>query len=207
MSDDISGENDGILVNNKKVQIVYFSGTGGTERTVLFFQENFAKKGFEVLKVPLDMQKDGYQQIPKIEDSLGILIVVYPVYAFDAPNLVYDWINKVSNGTSLPCAVISVSGGGETWPNLSCRAGIIKLLSEKGFNVFYERMFVMPSNVFFQTKDQLAIQIINILPKKVEHCVNEIVLGVKRRKEYSNSKERKQSKKNMQDFGKNFGHQ
>ena len=155
-----------------------------------------------MLKVPLDMQKDGYQQIPKIEDSLGILIVVYPVYAFDAPNLVYDWINKVSNGTSLPCAVISVSGGGETWPNLSCRAGIIKLLSEKGFNVFYERMFVMPSNVFFQTKDQLAIQIINILPKKVEHCVNEIVLGVKRRKEYSNSKERKQSKKNMQDFGK-----
>ena len=65
MSDDISGENDGILVNNKKVQIVYFSGTGGTERTVLFFQENFAKKDLKCLKYLWICKKTGISKFQR----------------------------------------------------------------------------------------------------------------------------------------------
>jgi|GEM_PF-4582763 len=37
------------------------------------------------MEVPLDKQEPAFQQIPAIEKSVGLLIILYAVYAFDAP--------------------------------------------------------------------------------------------------------------------------
>jgi len=172
-----------ILENDKKkIQIVFFSGTGGTARVTSCMENTFKAKGFEVLKVPLDMQEAGYQERPCIDDSVGLLVLVYAVYALDAPVPVYEWVGGINETDGLPAAVISVSGGGEMWPNTACRVGCIWLLERKGCNVFYERMMVMPSNVLIETKEQLAAQLLNVLPAKSEHCVDEILAGIIRRK-------------------------
>ncbi len=200
----------GILTNKEnKVQIVCFSGTGGTERVASRFAMTFKEKGTEVFMVPLDMQKDGYQEKPKIENSVGLLVIIYAVYALGAPEPVHEWINGVKETDGLPAVVISVSGGGEIWPNTASRVSCIKLLEGKGFKVFYERMLVMPSNVLVQTKEQLAVRLLRILPQKVEHSVEEILSGVRRRKKPPLTKgflnafsrlEKKESRK----FSKNF---
>jgi ferredoxin len=172
---------DTFFKRKEKVQIVYFSGTGGAARAALNFEEIFFKKGIEVLKVPLDMHEAGYQQKPGIGNLVGLLVLIYPVHAFDAPAPVYEWIEGIPEGKGLPCAVISVSGGGEMWPNTGCRAGCIELLESKGYSPFYERMLVMPSNIFFLTKEQLAVQLLKTLPLKVELSIDEILAGIKRR--------------------------
>jgi ferredoxin/flavodoxin len=173
---------DSVLQPQQKVQIVYFSGTGGTARVALSFEKGFSEKGFEVINVPLDMQEAGYQEIPAIEDSVGLLVIIFPVHAFDAPAPVYEWIEGAPKGNHLSCAVISVSGGGELWLNNACRVGCIQELENKGYNVFYERMLVMPSNIFVATNEQLAIQLLKVLPLKVKNSVDEILAGTKRRR-------------------------
>lgn len=172
---------DSFLRHEGKVQIVYFSGTGGTAHVVLKFETTFAAKGMEVIKVPLDLQETGYQQVPVVEDSVELLMFIFPVHAFDAPAPVYEWISGIPQGKNLPCAIISVSGGGETGPNKGCRAGCIELLESKGYAPFYERMLVMPSNIFIATNEQLALNLLKILPQKVELSVSEILAGAGRR--------------------------
>jgi ferredoxin/flavodoxin len=208
MSDNLTAS--GIFTSDKNsVQIVYFSGTGGTERVASRFEMTYGEKGIDVFMVPLDMQKDGYQEKPHINDSVGLLILIYAVYALGAPEPVEEWINGVAVSDGMPAVVISVSGGGEMWPNAACRVACIKLLEKKGFNVFYERMLVMPSNVLIQTKEQLAVRLLKILPAKVEHCIGEILAGVQRRKKPPLTKGilialSKKEKKESSKFGKNF---
>jgi ferredoxin/flavodoxin len=197
------------LKNEQKMQIVYFSGTGGSSRVALNFEKIFSEKGIQVVKVPLDMQEAGYQETPAIENSVGLLIIIFPVHAFDAPIPVYEWIEGVENRKGLPCAVISVSGGGEVWPNTCCRAGCIEFLERKGYNVFYERMLVMPSNIFIATNEQLTVQLLKIMPLKVEHSIDEILAGVRRRRKKPLTAKMlalisKMEKRKAQEFGRDL---
>lgn len=168
--------------NIKKAQIVYFSGTGGTARVSSQFEKSLISHGIEVQKVALDMQVAEYYTLSNSEQSVDLLILIFAVHALDAPEPVYDWIHSIPDGKGQSIAVISVSGGGEIWPNTACRVGSIKLFEKKGYNVFYERMIVMPSNILIATKEQLAIRLLQVLPSKVENCVAEILSGFRRRK-------------------------
>lgn len=170
-----------ILKPGEKLQIVYFSGTGGTARAAFYFGECFEQKGIEVVKVPLDKQKPDWQFEPRITETAGLLLILYPVYAFDAPIPVYEWVGRLGQVKDLPCAVISVSGGGEIWPNTLSRRGCIKALEDRGYNVFYERMLVMPANVFAKTEDICSMRLLEVLPLKTGHCVNEMLAGQRRR--------------------------
>lgn len=170
-----------ILKLGQKVRIVYFSGTGGTARAAFCFAESFKQKGIDVVMESLDRQKADSLAALLIDETVGLLLVLYPVYAFDAPIPVYEWIERLGLARSLPCAVISVSGGGEVWPNTFSRLGCIKALGSRGYNVFYERMLVMPANVFSKTEDICSMQLLKILPLKAEHSVKEMLAGKRRR--------------------------
>lgn len=167
----------------KKIELAYFSGTGGTSRAAACLKQSLEARGCEVKTVSLEKGKlsEGDSTV-MYSESYDIIIVVYPVHAFDAPEVIYKWIDKLPNADRLPAAVISVSGGGEVWPNTASRAGCIKALERKGYSVFYERMLNMPSNIFIDTHDHLAMHLLKCLPIKAEHCVQEILGGVRRRK-------------------------
>jgi hypothetical protein len=49
-------------------------------------------------------------------NSEHLLIILYPVYAFNAPRPVYDFISSLPMSNKAQAAVISVSGGGEVSP-------------------------------------------------------------------------------------------
>jgi ferredoxin len=74
-------------------------------------------------------------------------------------------------------AVIAVSGGGEVWPNTSCRVRCIKALERKGYTVNYETMMVMPSNISVATNDHLAMWLLRVLPEKISRITEAILSG------------------------------
>ncbi|MBN2533768.1 MAG: 4Fe-4S dicluster domain-containing protein [Spirochaetales bacterium] len=172
-----------ITIDKSGIWIVYFSGTGGVKRITEEFEKQLLEKKFFVTRHSLDMssmnnQKDSYQQI--INDT-GLIILLYPVHAFDAPVPVFEWIGLLPHVPSLPVAVVSVSGGGEASLNKASRVRCIKALEKKGYTVFYETMMVMPSNWFIPTNDHLAIQLLRTLSQKTEQVVKKIISGSRQR--------------------------
>lgn len=169
--------------NGKRIELVYFSGTGGTARAADCMVQSLESRGCQVNRHILEKSRSHDAGNPAAGDMhYDILIVIYPVHAFDAPEPIYKWIDGLPHVNGLAAAVISVSGGGEVWPNTASRAGCIKALEHKGYSVFYERMLVMPSNIFIDTNDHLAMHLLKCLPVKAEHCISEILNGTNRRK-------------------------
>jgi len=158
-----------------QTELVYFTGTGGTRRVAESFAIELNERGVSVRIHEISSQNSYAYQ------STDLLIILYPVYALNAPKPIYDFIRNLPLAKGIPSAVISVSGGGELTPNTACRLHSIKRLEKKGYRVIYESMIVMPSNFLLPTPDELAIQLLNILPSKVEHIIQNITAGVIRR--------------------------
>lgn len=154
----------------KTVQLVYFSGTGGTARIAGCFEKAF--KAYNIDFINTELNKDEYTKI-----KADFLVLLYPVYALNAPKPVDEWLSSAPEGGGMPAAVISVSGGGEATPNTACRAGAIRQLEDKGYDVRYETMFVMPSNVFISYDDALTAMLVKIYPLKAKQAVADILSG------------------------------
>ena len=157
----------------KKISVVYFSGTGGTEKVALQLVEQL-----ENIDIEVNLACIGRDFNIVIEDMLILLV---PVHAFDVPYPVYSFIKELSMQNK-PAVVISVSGGGEVSPNLACRHKVIKKLSKKGFDVVYENMIIMPSNIAIKTPDAIIIKLLEILPFKMTRIVDDLKNNVVRRR-------------------------
>lgn len=159
----------------KKVNIVYYSGTGGTQRVAIAFEKAFTETGCEVLLQQLCKN----QKTKNSEHDL--LVLLFAVHACNAPEPIYRWLESIETVKNTSAVVISVSAGGEVTPNTACRLSTIKRLEEKGYTVAYEKMLVMPSNWIISTKEPLAVMLLDILPVKVKSIVDHIDNGVNRR--------------------------
>lgn len=159
----------------KTVKIAYFSGTGSTARVADAFENEMNRRGLSVIRSEI---REGNLHSDEKED---LLLLLFAVHAFNAPRIVYQWIDGLSGARQIPVAVISVSGGGEISPNTACRLSSIRRLEKKNYRVIYEKMMVMPSNWVMRTDDGLAIRLLRILPSKVERIVDDLLQGVVRR--------------------------
>lgn len=159
---------------NKKVDIVYYSGTGGTKRVAEAFKDKLKESMCDV------NIKNISEETEPISNKGNILIVLFPVHASNAPLPVLLWLHELDY-TYSKAAVISVSGGGEMSPNTASREASIKVLQGKGIDVFYENMIVMPTNLFSPTPELVALKLLEILPKKVSGMVESILKGKRRR--------------------------
>ncbi|MFP4661671.1 MAG: EFR1 family ferrodoxin [Halanaerobiales bacterium] len=164
----------------KRAGIVYFSGTGGTARVANLICKFLVEYGVSVTKAPLEHNNYSKTNMTPIK-HIDLIIVLFPVYAFDAPEPIYRWINGLPKGEGTPVVIISVSGAGNCGPNTACRVGIIKRLQKKCFKIVYEKMMIMPSNFVIPINKQLAIRLLNVLPSKTEQIVKEVMEGKKRR--------------------------
>lgn len=158
-----------------KIKIVFFSGTGSTEKVASVFEEKIKQQGKNVIIYEINSRNI------VMNENEDMLIILYPAHAFNAPEAVYEYIENIYKVEKIPAVVISVSGGGEVTPNTSCRLHCIKRLEKKGFNVIYEKMIVMPSNFIIPTNDILAIRLLEVLPHKIEKIINDLSNGVIRR--------------------------
>ena len=136
----------------KKILVVYFSGTGGTRKAAETVAAAFSAQSCDVHLFSLDdlASPEKFDAMTVFLASADALVLLYAVHALDAPEPVYSWIARLGErlvretGHEIPAMVLSVSGGGEAWPNTTCRQACIASLEKKGFRVDYEDMLVMP---------------------------------------------------------------
>lgn len=162
-------------MQTKRVKIVYYSGTGGTQRVAKCFEKLLKDSGYEVAVQHLNSR----DRAEKFEHDW--LILLYAVHACNAPQGVYSWIENTESVNNIQATVISVSGGGEVSPNTACRLHTIKKLEKKGYKVTYEKMLVMPSNWIVATRPPLDRMLFDVLPKKVSRVISDVENGVTRR--------------------------
>ncbi len=162
------------MANHTTVQIVYFSGTGGTARFAAHIRDALAARGTAVTLTEL-----GPTPAPPVQAQR--LVLVYPVYAGYAPQPIGQWIAAALDGHGTPAAVLSVSGGGEVPPNTACRVATIRQLQRKGYMVFYERMLVMPSNFIMPYSDALAAHLLRAAPIVAAQVAADVLAGTVRR--------------------------
>jgi len=99
-----------------------------------------------------------------------------------SPKPVDEWIASSATVKNIPAAVISVSGGGEVSPNTASRVAAIKKLVQKGYDVFYENMLIMPANVFVSLNDDLAAMLLRAVPGKTKKVASEMLSAKRVRK-------------------------
>lgn len=158
-----------------RVEIVYFTGTGGTRQIANHFINSLSKMGVAVHSYEINSRN------PYIGHKTDMMVVLFPVYAANAPRPVYDFIMSLPKSQRKPAVVISVSAGGEVIFNAASRLHLIHRMEKQGYRVVYESMLVMPSNFLVTTPDLLAVQLLQLLPKKVDHIVTDLLNQIDRR--------------------------
>jgi len=158
----------------KRFTLAYFSGTGCTKAVCDCFEKQLHMLGRDCDKI--DISSTNSHEVRETD----LLIIFSPVYAFSLVSLVEGWISNLPKTNHTLAAIISVSGGGEISPNTACRVRSKRGLNNKGYDVIYEEMIVMPSNFAIQADQQLNYKLISILPKKVNHIITDILSEKKR---------------------------
>lgn len=157
------------------VLIACYSGTGCALLVAETLADAFAQSGCTAHVRRLAAWEP--QDIPPHD----LLVLVYAVHAFNAPEPIYRWLERAPRGEGRSAAVLSVSGGGEVSPNTACRRGCLRRLRRLGYDPSYERMIVMPSNWIVATSEPLAVKLLDVLPQRLARIAGDLLGGVRRR--------------------------
>ena len=144
---DISGLSEKTLP--KSVAIIYFSGTGNTEKVAKLYLDEFEKCGIkcELFSLPISAAVDF--------SAYDLLGVGYPVHAFNTPEIVLLFI-KTMQKTLLKRAFVFKTSGEPLKLNDVSSLKLIKLLSIKGYSVMQEHHYIMPYDIIFRHSDYMA---------------------------------------------------
>ncbi len=155
------------------IAIYYFSGTGNTKTVSYLLTEELENRGCHVDVHAID-------EVLKAKDnpSLNTYDIIgfgYPVHALNAPRIFFEFIKRLPEGNQKKTFVFKSAGdpfmsGGST-------ALVRKALQTKGYDVCYERMFVMPANVLVRYRDPLIKQLYFTATRHVKVMATEILKG------------------------------
>ncbi len=158
-----------------RILIVYYTGTGSTGIVAEHALNNLMERGIEAEAFRLThSSKD---KLSELAHSYDGLILLYAVHAFNAPEPVYEWLDRLESVSAKPAMVISVSGGGEMVSNTACRVTEIKKLASKGYKVTTEAMAAMPNNWMSPNPDIVSRALLAIIPQKVASWIDAFLAG------------------------------
>ncbi|MCP4394256.1 MAG: hypothetical protein GY804_08350 [Alphaproteobacteria bacterium] len=126
----------------EKIGIIYFSGTGNTKYIAKKIASKLKKQNKQVELI--DMGQTVPENI-KLEDY-DVIGVGYPMHAFNPVKFASDFIARLpveSENKSKCVFIFQVTGGYDKPSNEIVKS----FLAQKGYSVFYEDLFVMPSNI------------------------------------------------------------
>lgn len=156
-----------------KILLLTFTGTGNTKLCGDFIMEHFVNMGHEVIhyvynsKVPLKEDIRDFDMI-----GLG-----YPIHAFNTPEIFYKWVKSFPKvDDHKPYFIYKVSGEPFHFNDASSHH-FVKVLKKLGYNKISEKHFLMPYNIVFRYKDEIAKQMYLYLKPLTELYVKEILAG------------------------------
>lgn len=154
-----------------KAVLCVFSGTGNTLRVGERLALELNSYGIETSIFRICANK----AMPDIRGS-DLLIVGYPVHAFNAPTIVLEFIKNLPDGCGKRAYIMRTSGEPLT---LNDASGIKprRLLSKRGYKVMGEFSYVMPYNIIFRHSDKMAARMWLCAEKRLANDAAAIAKG------------------------------
>lgn len=152
-----------------KILICYFSGTGNTKRVVDKFAECLEENENEVT-----LQRVEHEFNLNIED-FDLIGFGYPVHAFNAPEIILDFVKKLKKlENKKDVFIINTSGEPLKLNNISS-IKLTSLLKKKNMIVKYEYHYVMPYNIIFRHTDRMVYRMWETAKKIIPLDVKELL--------------------------------
>lgn len=162
-----------------RILLCYFSGTGNTKHVANILAQAFQRRKCKVDLHPITLHLIRKKISIYDYDCIGI---GYPVHAFNAPKIVFDFINSLSTNSKKRLFLFRTAGD----PLLHAGGTTIirSVLARHGFKVFYERLFIMPANVLFPFNPRLSKQLLRHAESHARFMVKELNSQKMRLKSY-----------------------
>ena len=129
---------------------IYFTGTGNTKVVVNKAKEELIKRGHVLDTV------DVIGGDAATLDEYDGLFVFYPIYAFNAPKPIIDYVKKLKKANKVvPCVIMKQSGEHLFWNNASSLY-LTSLLKKRNVAVHNEYHYLMPYSFIFRHSDYMA---------------------------------------------------
>ncbi len=160
----------------KSVILFCFSGTGNTEFVSKILIQEFKKESIDVSLVNIDSEINFENLDIKKYDLIGLS---YPIYGFGTPDIIFNFIDKLPTLKSKKLFILK-TGADYISLNHSSSLKLAKNLKIKGYNLFYDRIVVMPSNWVIEYNGSLEKQLINVVPNKIKHMSKELLSLIER---------------------------
>jgi ferredoxin len=155
----------------RTIGIFYFSGTGNTKMIAKLLATEFNRYVSVVDVIAIDelLKTNKTAEVEKY-DIIGF---GYPVHAFNAPRIFFEFIEQLQDGKKKKTFIFKSAG--DPFMQAGSTALVRKAFQKKGYDVIYERLFVMPANVLVRYPDQLIKQLYNTAVHRVKTMVKEIL--------------------------------
>ena len=155
----------------RTIGIFYFSGTGNTKMIAKLLATEFNRYVSVVDVIAIDelLKTNKTAEVEKY-DIIGF---GYPVHAFNAPRIFFEFIEQLQDGKKKKTFIFKSAG--DPFMQAGSTALVRKALQKKGYDVIYERLFVMPANVLVRYPDQLIKQLYNTALQRTKTMVKEIL--------------------------------
>lgn len=154
-----------------KFLICYFSGTGNTKKIVHKYKDELELKNIktELRKIEDDMNFD--------INEYDVLIIAYPVHAFNAPSIVLNFAKKLPKTEDKKrLVIVSTSGEPLALNNISSQK-LVKILKKKNYVLTNEYHYVMPYNIIFRHSDNMAYKMWTTAKNVIPIDCKEIIEG------------------------------
>jgi flavodoxin/ferredoxin len=162
----------------KTIGIFYFSGTGNTELVAEMIRDKFEEMGCRVDLLRMeDIIKVGLHADPDQYDYLGIGC---QVVGFGVPRLASEFIRDLPESDGKKTFIFRTAGGVAP-VNYNASSPIIKNLTEKGYNIIYERLFSISSNWMVKFDDSIVRKLYEATKNKIGILCEDILNGKERR--------------------------
>ena len=154
-----------------KVILYVFSGTGNTLKVASLY-----KKYLDAEVTVYRVAKSS--PIPPSPEDYDLIGIGYPIHAFSAPEPILKFVKTLPEMQGKRAFVFKSSGEGLHLNDGSSQK-LIKILKKKGYDVLFEKHFVMPYNMIYRHSDEMAKQMWIYTKAMVKLSVTEIESGVR----------------------------
>ena len=152
---------------------IYFTGTGNSKRVL-----ETAKRYLESLGHEMDVV-DVISQEQKDISAYDGLYIFYPIYGFNAPKPIIQYVKKISKQEkTLPCVIMKQSGEHLFWNNGSSLY-LRSLLKRRHIQTVSEFHYLMPYSFIFRHSDYMAYRMKSVMEILVPMDINNVLNGQK----------------------------
>lgn len=156
-----------------RVLLYVFSGTGNTLKVASLYKQ-YLNAEVTVYRIAKSSPP------PPPTDDYDLIGFGYPIHAFSAPEPILKFAKELPAVKSKPAFVFKTSGEGLHLNDGSSQK-LIKILQKKGFDVLFERHFVMPYNMIYRHSDEMAKQMYIYAKAMTALSCKEIEAGVRKK--------------------------